>query len=316
MVGRAASMAEAATGGTAMRVFVTGATGYVGSRVAARLAARGDAVVGLVRTAAREQALPASVEAHVADLRDADAVIRVATDCDATIHTGFASHGGDWFEAVAVERDLVAGLAGALRGTGKRLIVSNGTAFYGDARGRFLDETQEAPADHPAHVRLQATRPAYATAELHGMELRLASFVHGHGGSVFLPVLCAHARRTGRSLYVGEGRNRVSAVHVDAAADAFVAALDHGAAGGVYHVASDDAPTMRELAHAIALGARAEAASVTQDEAAEATDPFTAMFLALDNGLSSRRARCELGWSPAGSPALLWDVAHGSYGQG
>lgn len=296
-----------------MKILVTGATGYVGARVAALLAKRGDDVRGLVRDASRISALPAGVRPIVADLAQVDAVVAHAAGMDAVIHTGFAAHGRAWADAVASESALVDALAQQLRGAPTRLIVSNGTAFYGDAKGRFLDETRSIDETSPGAIRWRATRSAHTTPGLHGMELRLASFVYGHGGSVFLPILVAHARAHGRSLYVADGANRVSAVHVDAAAAAYVAALDHGQAGAIYHIASDEAPAMRDLAHAIAIGTGAEMKSVSQEEAARALDPFTAMFLALDNGLDSRRARVDLGWSPAGAPGLLWDVAYGSY---
>ena len=296
-----------------MRVLVTGATGYVGSRVATRLAARGFTVSGLVRKAARGAALPDGVVPLVADLRDIDALVGAAQGVDAVVHTAFASHGTDWFAAVELERELTEAWARALQGTSKPLLVSNGTGFYGNAGGHFLQEDEPVPPNNPAAVRALATRAATTTPGVHGIELRLASFVHGYGGSVFLPVLVAAARRTGRSIYVGEGKNRLSAVHVEAVANAYVAALDHGRPGHIYHVAADDSPSMRELAEAIAIGTGAKAESVTGEEAAEVLDPFTAMFLALDNGLSSRKARCELAWSPSGWPTLLWDVAHGSY---
>lgn len=299
-----------------MRILITGATGYVGSRVAALLAERGDDVVGVVRETARAAALPRGVVPLEADLSDVTALLAATRDVEAVIHTGFASHGRDWFAAVEIERALVAAWAAALAGTGKRLIVSNGTGFYPDAGGRFLEEDTPVPPDNPAAVRAAATADATQTDGLHGVELRLASFVHGDGGSVFLPVLVEAARRTGRSIYVGEGANRLSAVHVGAVAEAYLAALDHGRAGQIYHVAADDAPSMRELATAIALGTGARAENVALEDAAEALGPFTAMFLALDNGLSSRKTRCELGWSPAGWPTLLWDVAHGSYVEG
>lgn len=295
-----------------MTILLTGATGYVGRHVARRLALRGGPVLGVVRSPERARALPAGVEPLVADLADTAALVDAARGAAAVIHTAF-DHSGYWFASVEAERRLVAAWADALAGTRTRLVVSNGTGFYGDAGGRFLDEGARVPDDHPAAVRAAATRPVTATPGLHGVELRLASFVYGEAGSVFLPVLVEAARRTGRSLYVGEGSNRLSAVHVEAAADAYLAALDHGRAGELYFVASDEAPTMRELAQAIAIGTGAVAASVTPEEAAAALDPFTAMFLALDNGLSSAKARRDLAWSPAGYPGLLWDVAHGSY---
>lgn len=295
-----------------MTILVTGATGYVGRRVASRLIKRGEAVVGVVRSPERASALPAGVQPLIADLVEVDRLVEAARSATAVIHTAF-DHRGDWFAGVESEKRLVSGWAEVLAGTPTRLIVSNGTGFYGDAGGRFLDESASIPADHPAAVRALSTRAATQTEGLHGIELRLASFVYGDGGSVFLPPLMIAAQRTGRALYVGEGNNRLSSVHVDAAADAYVAALDQGRAGSIYFIASDEAPPMRDLASAIAIGSGSTALSVTMEEAAAALDPFTAMFLALDNGLSSAKARREIGWLPAGYPGLLWDVAHGSY---
>jgi nucleoside-diphosphate-sugar epimerase len=296
-----------------MKVLVTGATGYVGSRVAARLAARGEEVTGLVRSAARADALPAGIGPAVASLEDPRALAEQARRADAVVHTAFPSHMGDWAAGVEVERAAVTALAQAMAGTGKPLIVSNGTAFYGPSEGRFMDEAQPVLSDHPTAIRAAATAPAREMPGIRGIELRLASFVHGHGGSVFLPVLVEHARRTGRSLRVGDGSARVSAVHVDAAAEAYLAALDHGRAGAIYHVAGDDAPDVATLAEAVALATGARVTRVDAEEAAAALGPFAAMFLTLDNLLDAGRARRELGWSPAGNPTLLWDVAHGSY---
>lgn len=292
-----------------MKILVTGATGYVGSRVARRLIERGNRVTGLIRAPERAAALPQGVEPLVADLADVDRLVEAATGVDAVLHTGFASHGADWFAAVELERVLVERMARALAGSSTRLVVANGTAFYGDVPG-LATEAQPVPPS-PFAVRAEATAAATTTPSLNGVELRLASFVHGHGGSIFVPALVKVARETGRAIYVGSGDNRLSAVHVDGAARAFVAAADRGR--GIYHIASDEALTMRELAEGIAVGTRAVATSVSVEEATAMTDPFTASFLTLNNGLDASRARADLGWSDYGDPTLLWDVREGSY---
>jgi nucleoside-diphosphate-sugar epimerase len=292
-----------------MKIVVTGATGYVGSRVARRLIERGDQVTGVIRAPERATALPQGVAPLVADLSDAERIMQAAEGVDAVLHTGFASHGADWFAAVELERALIERLSAALAGSPTRLVVANGTAFYGDAPG-LATEAQPIPAS-PFDIRAKATAAATTTPSLNGVELRLASFVHGHGGSIFVPALVKVARETGRSIYVGDGDNRLSAVHVDGAARAFVAAADRGS--GVYHIASRERLTMRELAEGIAVGTRAVATSVSTEEAAALTDPFTASFLTLNNGLSAGRAARELGWSDDGDPTLLWEVREGSY---
>lgn len=295
-----------------MKILLTGATGYVGSRVARLLIARSDQVTGVIRHPDRASALAAGVEPLVADLSEIERLAEAALGVDAVLHTGFASHGADWFAAVELERALVDRLSVELAGRPTRLVVANGTAFYGDAPG-LSKETQPVPAS-PFAVRAFATAAATATPSVAGVELRLASFVHGHGGSIFVPALVKVARQTGRSIYVGDGANRLSAVHVDGAARAFVAAADRG--HGLYHIASDEAVTMRDLAVAIGQGTGASPTSVTPDQASALTDRFTAQFLTLNNGLDASRARENLGWSAAGDPTLLWDVSEGSYAVG
>jgi nucleoside-diphosphate-sugar epimerase len=114
---------------------------------------------------------------------------------------------------------------------------------------------------------------------------------------------------------VGDGSVRTSAVHVEAAAAAYVRALDEAPAGSTFHIASDEEPTIRQIAEAIALGTGqgCKAVSATQEEAASQLDPFTAMFFATNNRLDAGRARRELGFCHAGYVPLLWDVAAGSY---
>ncbi|NOK58808.1 MAG: hypothetical protein GFH27_549301n164 [Chloroflexi bacterium AL-W] len=102
-------------------------------------------------------------------------------------------------------------------------------------------------------------------------------------------------------------------MHVVAVARAFVAAIEHGQSGEVYHIAGDEEPTIRSIAAAVAIGVGCEVASVTPEEAASALNPFTAMFLQLNNRLDSAKTRRELHWSGATETSLLWDVAHGSY---
>ncbi len=156
-------------------------------------------------------------------------------------------------------------------------------------------------------------RSTARAAALRVVELRFASFVHGRGGSVFVPALIAAARRDGRSYRVGAGEARVSAVHVDALPAAVLGALERGVRGGVYHVASDDEPRVADLAEAVGIATGTPVEEVDAETAAAALDPFTAMFLQTGNRLDSRLARRELGWSGAHAHGLLWDVAHGSY---
>lgn len=296
-------------------VLVTGATGYIGRATVRRLLAEGYNVHALVRNPSRASVLPSGVHPIVGTLERFSAWSTALASVDAVVHTAFPAHGTAWADGVAIERTFLEALVSVLSGTGKTLIAANGTVFLGDSRGGRLDETRPVIASHPAAIRADAVGVVRHAPALRGIELRLASFVYGLGGSVFLPALLDAARRSRQSLVVEDGAVRTSALHVDAAADAFVAALRHGEAGAVYHVASDEEPSIAEIARAVAIAA-GDGCSVTQvspSEAARALDPFTAMFLATDNRLDTHRARRELGWSHAGFPTLLWDVAFGSY---
>lgn len=268
----------------------------------------------IVRNASLSK-LPSGVRPLIAGLDEIDLLADRALDADAIVHLGFGSHTGSWADAVRVERDLVAAWAGALAGSGRVLLVANGTAFYGSSQGQFLDET--APLrDQTLSIRADALAPVHRMSDARGIELRFASFVYGEAGSVFLPKLIRVARETGHSIYTGDGANRLSAVHVTDAAHAVLHALDATNASGIYHIASDDSPTMADLAAAVAVASGATAVRVDEAEAVRLTDPFMAMFLSLDNTLSSHRIRSETNWIPRAPTSLLWDVAYGSYRSG
>ncbi|MEO0533729.1 MAG: NAD-dependent epimerase/dehydratase family protein [Cyanobacteria bacterium P01_A01_bin.123] len=300
-----------------MNILIFGATGYLGSRVAQACVRHGYDVSGLVRNHARTPALPAQVKPLVGDLSQPEKIAALCTDFDTIINTGFPSHGKAWFESVALEKDLHRRLVETLSNTNKTLIVTNGTIFLGDSGEGRLTENAPIQPEHPAAIRADSTRIALNGAQqgIRVMELRLASFVYGEGGSIFLPRLMATARRTRRSIYVGDGQIGASTVHVNAAAKAFVQALKYGKAGEIYHIAGDEEPLVYQMANAIAIGAGndCQAVSVSQAEAVESTDFFTTLFLTTNNRLNSTKARTELGWSGATDISLLWDVAHGSY---
>src|SRR5258708_29521005 len=128
-------------------------------------------------------------------------------------------------------------------------------------------------------------------------------------------MLITSARATGRALYVGDGKINTSAVHVDAAVQAYLNALDSATSGSTFHIASEEEPSWRQIAEAVArgIGGGCRAESVTQDQAAAEFDPFTAMFITTNNPLNARPARRELECGHAGHVPLLWDVAAGSY---
>ena len=297
-----------------MNVFITGATGYIGGAVIRALRKRGDTVQALIRHADQAKGLPPGTTTIVGDLKAPDAWLDRLPTVDAFIHTAFPDHGDSWADAVRIEQTFFLHLAAALDGQDTRVVVSNGTVFLGDSGNGRLSETSPVQDGHPAAIRAQSVR-AILESLPRSVELRLASFVYGNGGSVFLPALLANARRTRKSLVIRGYENvRTSALHVDAAAHAYLNVLDSPDAHGVYHVASEEEPAVAEIAQVVAAatGPDCSVLAVDPNEAAQRLDAFTAMFLSTNNRLDSCRIR-ELGWNHAGFTPLLYDVAFGSY---
>lgn len=299
------------------RVFLLGATGYIGRRVATQLISDGFQVDALVRNPNRAKLLPLPINIVVGDLFQPDEWIHHVDTAAAVINVAFPNHGDGWAAAVAAEKRLMEQLADRLQGRNTKLILSNGTAFLGDSCDSRFDETATVVAGHPAEQRGHLLRHTLSIVNrsLAVIELRLASFVYGFGGSVFIPVLQKAARKHQKSIYVDNGNIYASTIHVDAVARAYVCALRFGKARETYHIAGDEEPTIKDIAQAVAVsvGGGCEAVSVSTEEAMDYVDPFTALFLAQNNRLDSQKARRELNWSGHTSISMLWDIAHGSY---
>ena len=298
----------------ALKVFVTGATGFIGGAVARALRARGDEVFALVREERQAHKLPDGCLPVIGRLESPEHWLPRVRSADGFVHAAFPHHGTTWRDSVLAEQTFFEHLVEAMAGLDVPVVVTNGTVFLGDSGSGWLSEDAPVIDEHPAAVRARSVRNAVGGLR-RGIELRLASFVYGHAGSVFLPILLDHARRTKRSLTVrGHESVRTSALHVDAAAQAYLTVLGAPNAGGTYHAASEEDPSMAAIARAIsvAVGPGCALAAVSPDEAAERLDPFTAMFLQTNNRLDSGRL-LSLGWHHRGFDSLLWDVAFGSY---
>jgi nucleoside-diphosphate-sugar epimerase len=299
-----------------MKFLVTGATGYVGSRVVQALRRRGHHAVGLVRTVETAERLRAAgVEATLGDLAQPSSFRAAACAADGVIHTAFG-HGMDFFAAVEEERRAVASLIEAYAGTGKPLVVSTATGVVGDTGPEPVDESFPGQPDFPARVRMGVEEDLKVAAErsVRTVVVRPAIFVHGHGASQFVPMLVAIARQSGEAGYLGDGRNRIATVHVDDLAELFVLAAESGEAGTIYNGAGGDISTV-ELAVAIAAGnSGVRPLSYTPERASEVWGPFPAMLLGINNRASGERSRRELGWRPyERTPDLAEDLSAGSY---
>lgn len=292
-----------------MKVFVTGATGFVGSAVVAELRDAGHEVLGLARSTASVEALSAiGVAAHRGDVQDLHSLREGAAKADAVIHTAFIHDFTKFAANCEIDRQAIEALGAELAGSYRPLIVTSGTGLLASGR---VSEEQARPAG--ANPRIASEQAADAVAErgVRVSVVRLPPSVHGDGDHGFVPMLIDFARRKGVSAYVGEGLNRWPAVHRLDAARVYRRVLETGARESRYHAVAEEGIAFREIAEVI--GRRLGLPVVGQPIERAATHfEWFAHFAMLDSPASSRQTREWLGWSPTG-PGLLADLDRAAY---
>jgi len=293
-----------------MRVFLTGATGFIGSAIVKELERAGHQVLGFARSDASAAALKAAgVEVHRGALDDLDSLKRGALACDGVIHTAFIHDWSQFVANVETDRRAVETLVGALQGSGKPLVITSGTMMV--AHGRPATE-QDAPMS--VEVPRAASEAMVLAAAGHGVRgsvVRLAPTVHGTGDHGFVPRLINIAREKGFSAYVGDGVNRWPAIHRLDAARLFRLALERAEPGTRLHGVAEEGVPFRAIAQAIGEGLGVPVRSLTGDEASAHFD-FMARFVATDNPTSSAVTRSSLGWQPQ-EAELLIDMRNSGY---
>jgi nucleoside-diphosphate-sugar epimerase len=297
-----------------MKVFLTGASGYVGSVVAEKLAGKGCKVTGLARNEASEAKLSERKIAPVrGDLRDFEVLKKAASEADAVIHTAFSHNFSDYDDAVKLDRSVIAALAESLARTNKPFIVTSSSAILGDTRGNEADEDYPFDQNSTRLLRGEAERDVLQLSSkgIRGVVLRLPLFVYGRGGSSFVPFMIRQAKEAGAANYVETGERKVSAVHVEDAADLYALALEKSTAKGLYNVTSESV-SLKDLNESIARLLNVKAQSVSKEKAKEAFGKMYE-FLSIDNQLSAEKARRELGWRANANKTILDDIENGSY---
>jgi nucleoside-diphosphate-sugar epimerase len=295
-----------------LRVFVTGATGFIGAAVVQELLGAGHQVLGLARSDATARSLHAvGVEAHPGALDDADSLRRGAAGSDGVIHTAFIHDFANMAAAAEVDRLAIEALGRAIVGTDRPFVVSSAIGLL-QRDGLCTEESAPDFSSVDAHrIASESTALSFGWLGVRVSVVRLPPSVHGDGDHAFIAALIRIAREQGVSAYLGEGRNRWPAVHRLDAAHLYRLALEQAAAGSRLHCVAEGGVPTRDIADVIGRRLNVPVVSIPIEQAG-AHFGSLGRFFALDVPASSARTQDLLRWRPR-RPGLLSDLELGRY---
>jgi nucleoside-diphosphate-sugar epimerase len=293
-----------------MKIFVTGATGFIGSAVVPELIKAGHQVLGLSRSDAGAKSLVAAgAQVHRGALTDLETLRSGATVSDGVIHTAFGHDFSKFAENCEIDGQAIETLGSELQGSERPFIVTSGTAGLA-APGQIATEDNNIPPNFPFPRVSEQMALALVRKGVRASVMRLPQ-VHDTTKQGLVTYLIAVAREKGVSAYVGEGSNRWSAAHVLDVARLYRLALEKHEAGAKYHAVAEEGVAMRDIAEAIGRGLKVRVVSLSPEQA-RAHFGWLSMFATNDLRASSAQTRRKLGWNPTG-PGLIADLERLSY---
>jgi len=297
-----------------MLVFVTGASGFVGSAIVKELLTAGHQVLGLVRSDKAAQQLKATgAEVLLGDINDLDIITQGATQCDAVIHTAFNHDFSQYKASCEADRLVIEAFGAALAGSAKPLVITSGVGLLNYGRLVTEDDVLPAGADVIPRAASEEAAAAVAAQGVNVYTVRLPPSVHGAGDHGFVPMVIDLARSKGQSAYVAEGNNHWPAVHRTDAAVLYRLIVEKQPALKVLHPVAEEGVPFREIAEAIGEGLHLPVTSKTGDEVADHFGWFS-YFASIDCPASSQKTREALGWDTKGA-GLIEDINTAGYFQ-
>ena len=287
-----------------MRVFITGATGFIGTAIVRELIDAGHQVLGLARSdSAARSLIAAGAGVHHGSLEDLESLRSGTAAADGVIHAAFIHDFSNYGPAAEADRRAIESLGSALAGSDRPLIVTSGT-LLAQRKGSLATEEDAHDPNFPRKSEDAAL--ALAARGVRASVLRLSPSVHGTGDHGFVPRLISVAREKGVSAFIGDGLNRWPAVHRLDAAHLYRLVLEKGRAGATYHGVADEGVPTREIAEAIGRGLNVPVVSKSHEAAADHFG-WIGRFFGIDGPASSALTQERLGWRPV-QPGIIADL--------